>query len=135
MRIHKRTFFAAYKGQKVERLLAALAAFRAEISSGGRKESFGEQPWTGRFAFAGRHRSCVFVESADRVQRGIVISIGNFGRSLDAATFRQCVGHGNFAIEDEARCHAAGTGRLELQQRPGWRGPALAPSGSPVTRR
>jgi hypothetical protein len=36
---------------------------------------------------------------------------------------------------DNRRTPSPRTGRLEPEQRPGWQGPALAPSGSPVTRR
>jgi hypothetical protein len=36
---------------------------------------------------------------------------------------------------DNRRTPSPRTGGLEPEQRPGWQGPALAPSGSPVTRR
>jgi hypothetical protein len=36
---------------------------------------------------------------------------------------------------DDLQYAIAGTGRLEPESRPGWQGPALAPSGSPLTRR
>jgi hypothetical protein len=44
----------------------------------------------------------------------------------DRARWRNCGAR-------RSRCHVPGTDRLEPEQRPGWQGPALAPSGSRVS--